>query len=98
MATEKTPPHKRIARAEKSSAEWKMKAIERREAAEALQGQLKTASENIKEKNEELSASNKRCLDLEKQVKKLIENLELANQKIATLQENVNEFKKKASR
>ena len=36
MATDKTPTHKRISRAENSSTQWKMKAIERREAAERL--------------------------------------------------------------
>ncbi len=44
MVTNKTPAHKRILRAENSAAEWKMKAIERREAAEALKNQLATAS------------------------------------------------------
>ena len=82
MATEKTPPHKRISRAEDSAAQWKMKAIERRETAEALQGQLATASENAKIKNAELDEANKRCTNLEKQAKELIEQLRLANQAI----------------
>ena len=54
MATEKTPPHKRISRAEHSAAQWKMKAIERREAAEALQGQLATAQKMLKSKMQNL--------------------------------------------
>jgi chromosome segregation ATPase len=40
MATSKTPPHKRISRAEKSAADWKQKAIERREENEALKARL----------------------------------------------------------
>src|SRR5262245_15129414 len=97
MATEKTPPHKRISRAEDSAAQWKMKAIERREAAEALQGQLATASENAKIKSAELDKANKRCTNLEKQVGELIEQLRLANQMITTLQAQMNALKKKLS-
>jgi len=98
MATEKTPAYKRISRAEDSAAQWKMKAIERREAAEALQGQLATASENAKIKNAELDEANKRCTNLEKQTKELIEQLRLANQASTTLQAEINAFKKKLSR
>lgn len=61
MATDKTPAHQRISRAENSATEWKMKAIERREAAEALKGQLATASKNVKIKDAELDEANKRC-------------------------------------
>lgn len=98
MATDKTPPHKRISRAEKSSANWKMKAIERREVVEALQSQLKTASENIEKKTKELHEANKRCHLLEGQVNKLTESITAACQKNDALQETLNEFKKKASR
>jgi chromosome segregation ATPase len=94
MATEKTPPHKRISRAENSAAQWKIKAIERREAAEALQGQLTTASENVKITNTKLDEANKRCTSLEKQVKELKEQLKLANQSTNALQEKMNELKK----
>ena len=98
MATDKTPTHMRISRAENSSMQWKMKAIERREAAEALQGQLTTASENAKIKNAELDEANKRCTNLEKQVGKLIEQLRLANQATTTLQAEMGALKKKLSR
>ena len=94
MATEKTPPHKRISRAEDSAAQWKMKAIERREAAEALQGQLITASENAKIKNAELDEANKRCTNLEKQLSGLTGELKLADQAITKLQAEINAFKK----
>jgi predicted nucleic acid-binding Zn-ribbon protein len=98
MATEKTPPHKRISRAEDSAAQWKMKAIERREAAEALQGQLATASENAKIKNAELDEANKRCANLEKQLSELTGQLKLADQTTTKLQAEINAFKKKPSR
>jgi predicted nucleic acid-binding Zn-ribbon protein len=98
MATEKTPPHKRISRAENSAAQWKIKAIERREAAEALQAQLATASENAKIKNAELDEANKRCANLEKHANGLTEQLRSANQAIATLQAEMNTLKKRLSR
>jgi chromosome segregation ATPase len=98
MATEKTPPHKRISRAEDSATQWKVKAIERREAAEALKGQLATASENVRTKNAELEEANKRCANQEKQLRELTGQLELANQAIIKLQAEMNAFKKKLSR
>jgi chromosome segregation ATPase len=98
MATDKTPAHKRISRAENSVAQWKMKAIERREAAEALKEQLATALENVRIKNAELDEANKRCANLEKQLSELAEQLKLANQAITKLQAEMNEFKKKLSR
>jgi predicted RNase H-like nuclease (RuvC/YqgF family) len=94
MATGKTPAHKRISRAENSAAEWKMKAIERREIAEALRAQLETASA----KSEALEKSMEHCTSLEKQVKELTAKLEHANQTITALQADMNEFKKKAYR
>jgi len=98
MATEKTPDHKRISRAENSAQQWKMKAIERRETVEALNEQLETALENAKIKNAELNEVKKHSINLEKQVKDLIEQLRLANQAITALQTDMHEFKKKAYR
>ena len=98
MATDKTPVHKRISRAESSAAEWKMKAIERREAAETLKEQLATASENIQIKNAELDEANKRCADQEKQLSESAGQLKLANQTITKLQAEIDGFKKKLSR
>lgn len=98
MATDKTPAHQRISRAENSATEWKMKAIERREAAEALKEQLATASKNIKIKDAELDESNKRCANQEKQVSELTALLKLANQAINKLQAEMDALKKKLSR
>ena len=53
MATEKTPPLKRIARAEKSSQDWKLKAIKRREEAAQLKNEMKNLRVKIK-KNENI--------------------------------------------
>lgn len=98
MATDKTPIHKRISRAEDSAAEWKMKAIERREAAEALKEQLATALENAQIKNAELDEANKRCANQKKQLNELTEQLKLANQAITKQQAEMNALKKKPSR
>lgn len=98
MATDKTPAHKRISRAENSAIEWKMKAIERREANEALKEQLATASDNVRIKNEELEEANKRCVNQEKQLSELSEQLKHANQAIINLQAEMDAFKKKLSR
>ena len=40
MATDKTPPHKRIKRAEVGRDDWKIKATERREEIEKLKKEL----------------------------------------------------------
>lgn len=98
MATEKTPEYKRISRAENSAKQWKMKAIERRETVEALKEQLATASESAKSKNAKLDVEKKHCINLEKQIKELIEQLRLANQTITKLHTEMGEFKKKACR
>lgn len=98
MATDKTPEYKRISRAENSAAEWKMKAIERREATEALKEQLETAVKNVQIKNAGLDEANKRCANLEKQLGELAGQLKLANQTITKLQVEMDTFKKKLSR
>jgi chromosome segregation ATPase len=98
MATDKTPAHKRISRAENSSTHWKMKAIERREKSEILKEQLETASKNIQLKNAELDEANKRCANLEKQLGELAGQLNLANQATTKLQAEMNALKKKPSR
>lgn len=98
MATDKTPIHKRISRAENSAAQWKMKAIERREAAERLKEQLEAEVKNMQIKNAELDETNKRCTDLEKQLSKLAGQLKLADQAIIEQQAEMNAFKKKLFR
>ena len=40
MVTDRTPPHKRIARAEKAREEWKVKATKRREENQLLKANL----------------------------------------------------------
>ena len=98
MATDKTPAHKRISRAENSSTHWKMKAIERREATETLKEQFSAMSQNVQIKNAELDEANKRCTNLEKQVRELTERLMLADQATTKLQAEMSALKKKLSR
>lgn len=60
MVTSRTPPHKRIARAEKAQEEWKMKAIKRREENQQLK-------QDMKYKNMKLENSKTQNRDLKKQ-------------------------------
>jgi len=71
-----------------------MKAIERREAAEALKEQVATVSENIQIKNVELDKANKRCANHEKHLNELVGQLKLANQAITKLQAEMDPLKK----
>lgn len=97
MATEKTPPHKRIERAEKSAVEWKMKAIERREEAEQLKRQLDHANERLETHNKELNELKTGYINTQKQLQDLTNKLESANQTINEKQLEIHEIKKKAS-
>jgi len=98
MATEKTPAHKRISRAESSATQWKVKAIERREENEALREQLKTTQENAKVKSVELDEADKCQMSLKKHIAALTEQLEKVNRTNSRLQTEVDELKKKSFR
>lgn len=72
-----TPPHKKLVRAEKSKAEWKAKALERREEAERLKSAEKRKTARIEELLEqkeqlsrELSERNKTIDSLQEELKK----------------------------
>ena len=78
MATDKTPKHKRIKRAETGRDDWKQKATQRREENEKLKYQLESKeavlSKTINEINElenKLIAANQKISEQDK----LIENL-----------------------
>jgi septal ring factor EnvC (AmiA/AmiB activator) len=77
MVSEKTPPHKRIARAEKGREEWKTKAIQRREETERLALEVKAKNVRLKELKDEiyqlkslLEESNDRISRIEKESEK----------------------------
>lgn len=78
MATDKTPDHKRIKRAEEGRDQWKVKAFSRREENEKLRSELNAKAkrfdclcdQNSKLKNE-LSEADKRIAKLEKEVEGL---------------------------
>lgn len=84
MATDKTPTHKRIKRAEEGRNEWKVKALERREENEKLRL--------------ELSATTERLDYLCEQNSKLKKELDEASKRVAKLEKESEVFKKKASR
>lgn len=85
MVTDKTPPHKRIARAEQSAAEWKMKAIERREESEYLKEKLNILEAQLAK----FSEFNKTSSDLKNQIDLLTKELHKADQIIVSLQEQL---------
>lgn len=78
MATDKTPDHKRIKRAEEGREEWKVKALLRREEVEKLKLELNNKTERsdslyIQNNNlkKELNEADKRIAKLEKEVEDL---------------------------
>lgn len=78
MVTDKTPPHKRIARAELGRDEWKTKAIARREEAEKLKLDLELKDTRLHFNNEQLKLLKKQLAAAEVQIinqQKIIENL-----------------------
>lgn len=82
MATDKTPDHKRIRRAEEGRDEWKMKALSRRE-------------ENVKLKSE-LNEKKGRLTTVCEKNKHLTKELDEAKKSIVKLEKELELFKKKA--
>lgn len=78
MATDKTPDHKRIKRAEEGRDQWKAKALSRREENEKLKSELNKKTEdfdsiyiqNVKLKKE-LNEANRRINKLESETEML---------------------------
>ena len=78
MATEKTPAHKRIRRAEQGREEWKIKAQLRREEKEKLNRELQSKAALISELMDEIQATKDKLVLFQKKIKeqgKLIEKL-----------------------
>lgn len=78
MATEKTPAHKRIRRAEQGRNEWKIKAQLRREEKEKLQRDLQLKEVLISKLTEENQTVKDQIVLFQKKLKeqdKLIEKL-----------------------
>lgn len=91
MATDKTPPHKRIERAEKSAIKWKMKSNERREEVERLNLIMKGLRARIS-KNDE---TKKTIAHQDKQLELLRRDLQQAQLTITKQQSVIEELKKK---
>lgn len=78
MATEKTPAHKRIRRAEQGRDEWKIKAQLRREEKEKLKRELESKEAFIIELIEKNQAAKDQIVSYQKKINeqdKLIEKL-----------------------
>lgn len=81
MATERTPDHKRIARAEQGRDDWKIKAIQRRAetvrlkfALESRDAQVAAQQELIQDLRQQLTDSNKVVSNLIREVEELKKN------------------------
>lgn len=92
MATDRTPPNKRIKRAENSATEWKMKSIERREENERQNLKIKKLESKIKKNAELVSIISKQNEELTA----LKIELQKAKQKISNQKIKIEEIKKKA--
>ena len=82
MATDKTPDHKRIKRAEEGRNDWKMKALERREENVRLRIELNQKIERVdslydqnNKLKKELNEADKRVAKLEKEAEALKKKL-----------------------
>lgn len=87
MATDKTPPHKRIERAEQSAANWKMKSIERREEAERLNLKIKGLEEKI-------AKTENKIIEQNTQMESLKHDLQQAQLTISKQHGEIEELKK----
>lgn len=88
MATDKTPPGKRIQRAEDSAAEWKLKSIERREENERLSLKLQVLEAKLEKIKPLIPEKDKRIRALEREI-------EQASQVISTQQSEIENLRKK---
>lgn len=78
MATDRTPTHKRISRAEAGRDEWRGKAIERREESERLKRELAS-------KNAALELLDCKYKELQEQLKQAVENLSRKEEEVEVL-------------
>lgn len=82
MATEKTPPHKRIIRAEEGREGWKTKALERREEVQRLTLELARKEERIATLCTELKEQKKQFTSLENKFTKILVEVDLLKKRI----------------
>ncbi len=94
MATEKTPPYKRIVRAEQSATDWKAKATERREENEHLKERLETLENKFTKLDDLFDEATNNSNALKIEVESLSKRLEKANQTIVKQQDEIIELKK----
>jgi archaellum component FlaC len=82
MATEKTPPHKRIKRAEEGRDDWRVKAFQRREEIEKIKIQLKTREKHIDALNGLLNDFKNELNNAKKIIKELEQELSNLKKKL----------------
>src|SRR5438105_3479218 len=76
MATERTPAHKRIVRAEQGRDDWKIKAIERHEEAMRLRFNLESRDAQVVAQQELIQDLRQQLADSNKVVSNLIREVE----------------------
>lgn len=81
MATDKTPDHKRIKRAEEGREDWKMKALLRREENEKLKSELNSTTERLDSLCDQNSRLKKELDEASKRIAKLEKEAELLKKK-----------------
>ena len=84
MATEKTPTHKRIKRAEEGRDDWKTKALARREENEKLKSELNDKTERLESLSDHNSRLKKELAEASKRIAKLEKEAEVLKKKFPT--------------
>lgn len=84
MATDKTPDHKRIKRAEEGRNAWKIKALERREENEKLRLEINEKTERLDSLSDQNSRLEKELSEASKRIAKLEKEAESVKKKLPT--------------
>jgi archaellum component FlaC len=82
MATEKTPPQKRIKRAEEGRDNWKVKASKRREECEKLKLELIRKDERLDQQSIEINEMKKKMASVNKMISKYQHEIEELKKKL----------------
>ena len=81
MATEKTPPHKRIQRAESGRDEWKVKATARREEIEKLKLDIKSYEVKLSDLTDQNESKKQKLIEVEKEMVRMKKEVETLKKK-----------------
>lgn len=82
MATDRTPDHKRIKRAEEGREQWKTKALLRREKNEKLKSELDETTERLSRLSDHNNQLKKELVEASKRIAKLEKETETLKKKL----------------